>query len=94
MAKGIQPILMYSEPEAVQAGFSFGQPVLDIQLNGEYAGCLFRSYRNAARRLEETYQFHRKDGRPEGPKFETLEELILWTQHILREETTCNVGNS
>jgi hypothetical protein len=87
METAIRPALLYSEPEVIQAGFSLGQPVLDAHLNGEYAGCLFRSYRNRGRRLEETFQFHRKGGKPEGPKFETLEELVLWTQNHLLEET-------
>jgi hypothetical protein len=90
----IQPVLAYSEPKVIDAGFSLGQPVLDVHLDGEYAGCLFRSYRNKGRRLEETWQLHLKGGKPQGPKFETLEELILWTQRTLLEETQCNDENS
>lgn len=86
--------LTYSKPEAIQAGFSLGQPVLDVLLNGEYVGCLFRSYRNRGRRLEETWQLHLKRGKPRGPKFETPEELILWTQQTLLEEAPCNAENS
>jgi hypothetical protein len=31
--------IRYTCPDTVDAGFSFGQNVLDIQINGEYAGC-------------------------------------------------------
>jgi hypothetical protein len=77
------PNITYAAPQVIEAGFALGQPVLDVQLDGQYAGCLFRSYRNAGRRLEETWQLHLKGGRPHGPKFETLDELILWAQHEL-----------
>ena len=77
------PVLTYAAPEIIEAGFALGQPVLDVHVDGQYAGCLFRSYRNEGRRLVETYQFHQKSGRPEGTKFATLEELILWTQAFL-----------
>ena len=79
-------IITYAPPEIIEAGFALGQPVLDIQLDGEYAGCLFRSYRNAGSGLEATYHFHRKGGKPQGPKFETLEELVLWIEETLLEE--------
>lgn len=75
--------LTYTEPDTIQAGFALGQPVLDVYLDGEYAGCLFRTYRNTGRRLQETYQLHLKGGRPHGPKFEALEELILFAQNLL-----------
>jgi hypothetical protein len=34
----------------------------------------------------ETWQLHLKRGKPSGPKFETLEELVLFTQ----AELGCN----
>ncbi len=74
------PTLTYHAPKVMDAGFSFGQPVLDVHLDGAYAGCLFRSYRNEGRRLVETWQLHLKSGKPSGPKFETLEELVLFAQ--------------
>ena len=79
------PVLTYAATDNIEAGFSLGQPVLDILLDGTYAGCLFRSYRNAGRRLEETWQFHRAGGKPSGPKFDTLEELLLWVQDHKKE---------
>ena len=78
--------LVYKRPNVIEAGFAMGQPVLDMHLKGAYAGCLFRSYRNNGRRLEEFYQLHLKGGQPRGPKFETLEELILWVQATIGEE--------
>jgi hypothetical protein len=39
--------LTYSAPETIQTGIAPGQPVLDLNLDGVYAGCLFRTYRNA-----------------------------------------------
>lgn len=77
--------LSYHAPDVIEAGFAWGQPVLDIHQDGAYAGCLFRSYRNKGRRLEAIWQFHRKGGQPTGPKFETLEELLLWVQSALLE---------
>ena len=49
-----RPVLTYAPPDFIEAGFALGQPVLDVYLNDYYSGCLFRSYRNAGRRLEET----------------------------------------
>lgn len=75
--------ITYAASNTIDAGFSLGQPLLDILLDGTYAGCLFRSYRNEGRRLVETWQLHLKGGRPHGPKFDTLEELILFAQDSL-----------
>jgi len=83
MPEQIQPVLTYSDPKPVQAGFSLGQPVLDLNVDGGYVRCLYRSCRNQGRRLELVYHFNRKGRGPVSPKFETLEELILWFQCVV-----------